>query len=61
MELRLRGADWLAGTAFSVADIALYAYTHCAAEGGYDLSPYPGITIWLARVARLPLHIAREA
>jgi glutathione S-transferase len=61
MELRLRGADWLAGTAFSIADIALYAYTHCAAEGGYDLSPYPGIATWLVRVARLPGHIAREA
>jgi glutathione S-transferase len=61
MELRLRGAEWLAGIAFSIADIALYAYTHCAAEGGYDLSPYPAITTWLTRVARLPLHVAREA
>ena len=61
MERRLRGADWLAGTSFSIADIALYAYTHCAPEGGYDLTSYPGIATWLVRVAGLPRHIAREA
>ncbi|MDF2618801.1 MAG: yfcG 6 [Xanthobacteraceae bacterium] len=57
MEARLTKADWLAGDAFSVADIALYAYTHTADQGGYDLAPFPGIRRWLDRVAALPGHI----
>ena len=56
MERRLAAAEWLAGDAFSIADISLYAYTHMAAGGGYDLHPYPGIGQWLARVAGLPRH-----
>ena len=60
METRLSKADWLAGEGYSVADIALYAYTHCAGEGGYDLSAYPGITAWLARVAAEPGHVPIE-
>jgi glutathione S-transferase len=56
IERRLAAADWLAGDAFSIADIALYAYTHTAADGGYDLHPYPGIGQWLARVAGSPRH-----
>lgn len=61
MEKRLATAPWLAGNAFSVADIALYGYTHTAAEGGYDLGPYPGIQNWLAHVAAVPGHITLEA
>ncbi|HEU0155054.1 MAG TPA: glutathione S-transferase family protein [Stellaceae bacterium] len=62
MERRLADADWLAGTAFSLADISLYAYTHQAPEdGGFDLAPYPGIRRWLARVAALPRHVSIEA
>jgi len=57
MEQRLRTAEWLAGTSFSVADIALYAYTHTAHEGGFDLALYPGIGGWLSRVRGLPRHI----
>ena len=57
MERRLAGADWLAGDAYSVADIALYAYTHVAAEGGYDLGDFPGIGRRLARVAAQPGHV----
>jgi glutathione S-transferase len=58
LERRLASADWLAGDAFSVADISLYAYTHMAAAGGYDLETFPGIRRWLARVAAMPRHIA---
>lgn len=58
MEQRLSKADWLAGDNYSVADIALYAYTHVAEEGGYDLEPYPGIRAWLERVAVQPGHIS---
>lgn len=57
MEARLAGADFLAGKDFSVADIALYAYTHVAGEADYDLSAYPGIVAWLARVAARPRHV----
>lgn len=57
MEQRLSKADWLAGDACSVADIALYAYTHVAGEGGYDLAAYPGISAWIARMASQPGHV----
>ena len=50
MEKRLAANDWLAGPAYSIADIALYAYTHVAGEGGFDLSTYPGVGAWLQRV-----------
>jgi len=51
MEDRLNKRDWFAGGAYSLADIALYAYTHCAGEGGFDLTKYPAVAAWLARVA----------
>jgi glutathione S-transferase len=57
MEEQLGKSDWLAGSAFSVADIALYAYTHVADQGGFDLAPYPGVRAWLARVAARPGHV----
>lgn len=57
METRLAAHDWLAGGALSLADIALYAYTHTAEEGGYDLGLYPGIAAWLDRMAALPGHV----
>jgi glutathione S-transferase len=60
MEARLAAADWIAGPAYSVADIALYAYTHRADLGGYDLSPYPAVQAWLARVAAQPGHVPIE-
>jgi glutathione S-transferase len=57
MEARLAKHDWLAGGAYSVADIALYAYTHVARQGEFDLSRYAGIQNWLKRVASQPGHI----
>jgi len=42
---------------YSIADIALYAYTHVAHEGGFDLANYPAIRDWLARVKSQPRHI----
>ena len=56
MDRHLADRDWMAGGAFSLADIALYAYTHVAGEGGFDLAPYPAVTAWLARGAALPGH-----
>ena len=58
MEKALTGKDWLVGDACSVADIALYAYTHVAGDGGFDLSIYPSIRGWLARVAAEPGHVS---
>ena len=43
MEGHLQVARWLVGEHFSVADVALYAYTHVADEGGFDLADYPAI------------------
>jgi glutathione S-transferase len=57
MERRLSGTEWLVGQTYSVADIALYAYTHNAAEGGFDLNSYPGIGAWIGRVAAEPGHV----
>lgn len=51
----LTGRDWLVGDGPTLADIALYAYTHEAgARGGYDMTRYPAIAAWLDRVAALP-------
>jgi glutathione S-transferase len=57
METHLQGRDWFAGGAYSIADIALYGYSHAAADGGFDLSKYPALTKWLARVKAQPRHI----
>jgi glutathione S-transferase len=57
MEGRLKDHAFFAGDGYSIADIALYAYTHVAHEGGFDLARYPGIRGWLARVAGQPGHI----
>lgn len=54
MERHLQGAPWFTGAEYGVADIALFAYTHCADDGGFDLSAYPRITDWLARVRATP-------
>lgn len=58
MEKRLSQSPFLVGNAYSVADIALYAYTHCAADGGFDLGGYKAIADWLQRVRKEPDHIA---
>jgi glutathione S-transferase len=57
METHLSTQDWFASDRYSIADIALYGYTHCAEEGGFDLARYPKIKLWLARVAGQPGHI----
>lgn len=54
MEQRLSRAQWLVGDAPSLADIALYAYTHRAGEGGFELTDYPVIRAWLTRIEALP-------
>lgn len=49
MNAHLADRDWLAGDNFSVADIALFAYTHLAPEGGFDLGTRPAVGAWIAR------------
>lgn len=50
-------SKFLVGERYTIADIALYAYTHVAGEGGFDLSVYPAIAAWLERVASQPRHV----
>ena len=57
MEGHLKSREWFVGERYSVADIALYAYTHVADEGGFDLARYPAIRAWLERVKSQPRHI----
>jgi len=57
MEGHLRSHEWFVGERYSIADIALYAYTHVADEGGFDLAGYPAIRAWLARVKSQPRYI----
>jgi len=57
LELGLRDAQFLAGGRYSLADIALYAYTHVAPEGGFSLEKYPAIRAWCARIEAQPGHV----
>jgi glutathione S-transferase len=61
MERHLGGREWLVGGSMTIADIALYAYTHVADEGGFDLEPYPSVRSWLDRVAAQPGHVPIDA
>ena len=61
MERHLAGKIFLVGERYSIADISLYAYTHVADEGGFDLDPYPAIRAWLERVAAEPGHVPIDA
>jgi glutathione S-transferase len=54
MERHLSAHPYFVDNRYGIADIALYAYTHVAEEGGYDLAPYPNVKAWLRRVATLP-------
>ena len=57
MEGQLRERDYVTGDAFTIADIALYAYTHVADEGGFSLDGYPAITAWLDRIRSRPNYV----
>ncbi|MGA6971048.1 MAG: glutathione S-transferase family protein [Candidatus Binatus sp.] len=57
MEGHLKSREWFVGERYSIADVALYAYTHVADEGGFDLAAYPAIHAWLERVKSQPRHI----
>jgi glutathione S-transferase len=57
MEQHLARARFFVGDAYSIADIALYAYTHPAADGGFDLQRFPAVRAWIARVESQPRFV----
>jgi glutathione S-transferase len=58
MERRLEGREFLVDDSCSIADISLFAYTHVADEGGFDLFSYPSIRNWITNIEQLPGYIA---
>jgi glutathione S-transferase len=61
MEQHLAERQYFVADAYSIADIALYAYTHAAADGGFDLQRYPALLAWLARIERQPCYLPMPA
>jgi glutathione S-transferase len=57
MERQLAAQPWFVGGRFTIADIALFAYTHVAGEGGFELSKYPAVERWIARVEAQPRFV----
>ena len=60
MEKHLATRRFFAADRYSIADIALYAYTHLAHQCDYDLAGFPAVRDWLARVAAQPGHVAMD-
>jgi glutathione S-transferase len=60
MEKQLSRTPFFAGNDMSIADIALYAYTHDAHKGGFELDAYPAVSAWLERVRADPGHVPEE-
>ena len=58
MERHLAQHEWFSSLGYGIADIALFGYTHCADEGGFDLAPYPAVRAWLGRVKAQPDFVA---
>lgn len=61
MEKQLQESPFLVGDQFTIADISLYAYTHVAHEGGFDLSGYPAISTWLEVISAMKGYIGMDA
>ncbi len=61
MENQLDGRPYITGEHFNIADIALYAYTHVADEGGFDLAGYPAIRAWMERISARPNYVKMRA
>jgi glutathione S-transferase len=57
MEQHLQTERFFVDARYSIADMALFAYTHCAADAGFDLGPYPAVSAWLERVRAQPRHV----
>ena len=61
MEQQLLRQRYVTGASFTIADIALYAYTHVAHEGGFDLQPYPAIRAWIETIRTRPRYVQMSA
>lgn len=61
MEQHLSVNDFFVDNIYSIADISLYAYTHCAGEGGFDVSTYPAISSWLTRIEEQDRFVGMSA
>ena len=61
MERHLAERRYFVGDSLTIADVSLYAYTHVAHEGRFDLSPYPSVRAWVDRVAAEPGHVPIDA
>ena len=61
MDRQLAEHDYFVGGSYSIADIALYGYTHVADEGRFELGRYPAVLKWLGLVRRQPRHIPIDA
>ena len=57
LDAHLRGRKFLVDERFTIADIALFAYTHCAEQGGFDLRPYSSLQAWFERVKQQPGYL----
>lgn len=57
MEGHLESREYFVGGRYTIADIALYAYTHVADEGGFDLSGYPAVRAWIGRIGSQPNYV----
>jgi glutathione S-transferase len=57
MERHLAECSFFVANRYTIADIALYAYTHVSDQGGFDLGPYPAVRAWLARVETTPRYV----
>jgi glutathione S-transferase len=60
LEQQLAVADYLVGGSFSIADICLFAYVHCASEGGFDMQHHPAIRAWCERIQARPAFISLD-
>jgi glutathione S-transferase len=61
MERHLAERRFFVANTYSIADIALYAYTHAAGDGGFDLGAYPAIRDWIARIEAQPRFVPMPA
>jgi glutathione S-transferase len=60
MEKQLLNHPYMAGENYSIADMALFAYTHVADEGGFDLADYPAVRAWIRKIEKRPRFVAMK-
>ena len=58
MDEHLNGREWFVGDAMGLGDICLFAYTHVAEDGGFDLGRYPAVQAWIERVKGQPRYLS---